>query len=111
MDYSGITGNLCTQVRNENISYFSDVHLLKAPFSPRKDIPVPSPASTLTADEFPLPISDLSPSLLGDQTYLLEDLLKSPTAPIQRTPTPPLLSPIFIAGTSPNSSFCIMYLT
>ena len=38
------------------------------------------------------------------QTYSLEDLLKSPTAPIQRTSTPPLLSPIFIAGTSPNSS-------
>ena len=61
----------------------------------------------MTADEFPSPISDFSPSLLGDQIYSLNDLLKSPTAPIQRTPTCPLLSPIFIAGTSPNFSFYI----
>ena len=57
------------------------------------------------ADEFPSPISDFSPSLLGDQTYSLEDLLKSNTAPIQRTPTPQMLSPIYISGTSPNSSY------
>ena len=32
MDYNGITCNICTWVRNENISYFSDVHLTIAPF-------------------------------------------------------------------------------
>ena len=97
MYYSGITGNVCTQVRNENIYFSSDVYLPIVPISPRNDTSIPCSASTLTADEFPSPISYFSLSLLGDQTYLLEDLLKSPTAPIQRTSTPPLFSSIFIA--------------
>ena len=79
----------------------------KAPLSPWKDTPIPSPPSILTANEFPLPISDYSSSILGNQTSSLEDLLKTSTVPIQRTPTSPLLSPIFTAVTSPNSSFYI----
>ena len=69
MDYSEITGSICTQVRNDNNFYFSEVLLPKAPLSHRKDTLVPSPVSTLIADEFPSPIYDFSPSLLGAQTY------------------------------------------
>ena len=44
---------------------YSGVLLPKASLSPKNDTPVPSPASILTADVFPSPISDFTP-LLGD---------------------------------------------
>ena len=114
MDDIGDMDNNLLQVGN-NLSYFTLSFLLIPPLFPGKDIPLPSPASTLTADEFPSPISMLSPSIVEDHTSSLEELLATPTTLLCRTPIPCLFLSFFISGSTPvlstNTSWSISSLS